>query len=224
MECSERKKRPARIYIGVLAAALLVFAAAAFATMGDLFAKYRRDSAVYGTLSVEDRLAESFALLEHKVGQNEDGTYYLLTGDDNLADPAAPSSYFLIPGTSIPKDPHIRITGKTPTPAFLYVEVVEVRLDAAVSYEIAPEWELLAGTTGPHGGRVYSYGSAPISDATSGLDQIYIIKDNMLNAPPDVLPKVPIRGQDEALTFIGYMAQQMAPADTAKATFEANWP
>ena len=88
------------------------------------------------TVSFTARLAKDVILQEHKADRNADGSYTLTaeiaTPDEN----GHYNSYKLIPGLDIPKDPHIVIQGKTPIPAYLYLEVEESISNTSIRWSL----------------------------------------------------------------------------------------
>ena len=79
---------------------------------------------------VDENNAGKFALTEKLASMEENGDFV------TEADEADGNSYFLIPGTVIPKNPQITLTNKTDIPAYLYLKVEGKAADANVVYAI----------------------------------------------------------------------------------------
>ena len=137
-----------------------------------VYAKYIKKTDFEGnTVTIQANLAEDFTLTESKANRTEMGDYVLDT-----TTPVMTNQYVLMPGVDIPKDPTIKITGKTALPAYLYVEVVDNISDLAVTYLLADWWQPLAGVTGPNGGEVYVYNET-VDGSTANME-IQLIKGN----------------------------------------------
>ena len=137
-----------------------------------VYAKYIKKTDFKGnTVTIQANLAEDFTLTESKANRTEMGDYVLDT-----TTPVQTNQYVLMPGVDIPKDPTIKITGKTALPAYLYLEVVDNISDPAVTYSLADWWQPLAGVTGPNGGKVYVYNET-IDGSTANME-IQLIKGN----------------------------------------------
>ena len=196
-------------HVIVLAVALLLLIGAVI-TASTVLGKYTVDTRIYGTFEVSTRLAERFALQEHRAVQGEDGSYTL-----HPTDLVTTNTYQLIPGLTIPKDPYIAIVDKTSIPAYIYVEVLPTLVSPSVSYGInTMYWTQLTGVTGPHGGQVYSYAAGLVDNNSTGLGNIPILAGNSFSLPP-----TPITGADECLTFYGYLIEPTSASATATATF-----
>lgn len=176
--------------------------------------KYVKRDSRPGELVVGAKLADSFKLVEHEAVRNEDGSYTL---DSALV---TSNTYKLIPGLTIPKDPYIAISTKTPIKAYLYLEVIEEEISSKLSYEINDtDWTLLSGLTGPHGGAVYAYRDGLLIDnLTPDLDHISILKDNSFS-----LSRTPVTGTSEALRFCGYLVQPTETDTTAAEAFNGKF-
>lgn len=137
-----------------------------------VYAKYIKKTDFKGnTVTIQANLAEDFTLTESKANRTEMGDYVLDT-----TTPVQTNQYVLMPGVDIPKDPTIKITGKTALPAYLYLEVVDTNTDSAIKYDMADRWQLLAGVTGPNGGKVYVYNET-VDGSTANME-IQLIKGN----------------------------------------------
>lgn len=188
----------------------LVCAVSVAGTFAFLTAQSNGGAAVTNTFtSAGDKLSDTFVLNESKAEQQDDGTYTLSTS----ADKVNANTYTVLPGVDLPKDPAIRITGKTAIAAYLYVEVVDA-LPEAMTYTMADVWTD-TGLTGTHSGKVYVYtvsgAAALLNDTTTGLEEVKILKDDVINVTD-------APSANATLTFYGYMAQASAGAD-ANAAF-----
>lgn len=194
--------------IALLLAVLFCLSAVTFVAV----AKYIKDVPFSGNVTFTANLAETFTLTESEATRNTDGTYSLDTDTSTAENP-----YTLMPGVDVPKDPKITIEGKTAVPAYLYVEVLESEnFPATVTYSMAEGWTDL-GITGPNGGKVYVYGT--VLDGTTPNLTIQILENNILKVSQNLL-----RGTTAAMTFYGYMAQQVSAYTNATETFTANYP
>ena len=110
--------------------ALLLLLLLLTALMGSAVGKYKKTDTKTGNVQFTAELATNLILLEHKAVKQDDGRYIL-----DEKDTVTENSYILIPGLDIPKDPYVIIEGKSPVPAYLFVEITST-LDAPVSYEI----------------------------------------------------------------------------------------
>lgn len=136
-----------------------------------VYAKYIKKTDFEGnTVTIQANLAEDFTLTESKANRTEMGDYVLDT-----TTPVETNQYVLMPGVDIPKDPTIKITGKTALPAYLYVEVV-ASVPNTVTYALTADWAELSGITGPKGGKVYVYNET-VDGSTANME-IQLIKGN----------------------------------------------
>jgi hypothetical protein len=136
-----------------------------------VYAKYIKKTDFSGNVTIQADLAKDFKIVESEVSRNELGEYSLISGTET-----SENDYILMPGVDIPKDPTIKITGKTALPAYLYVEVVDTNTDSAIKYDMADRWQLLAGVTGPNGGKVYVYNET-VDGSTANME-VQLIKGN----------------------------------------------
>ena len=75
------------------------------------------------------------------------------------------NSYSVIPGTTVPKDPKITITGKNEVPAYLFVEIVD-ETGANITWTPAAGWiELTGAQPTQTGGKVYVWQDILTADA-----------------------------------------------------------
>ena len=185
--------------IAFLLAVLFCLSAVTFVAV----AKYIKDIPFTGNVTFKADLVETFTLTETKAVRQTSGSY-ILSGEQ-----VTENSYTLMPGVDVPKNPMVKITGKTAVPAYLYVEVCS-NLPATVTYAIVSHWTDL-NITGPHGGDVYVYKS--VLDGTVKDLTLPIIDKEILYVS-DTLD----RKTTATMTFYGYMAQQVSGRDE-KATF-----
>lgn len=190
--------------IAFLLAVLFCLSAVTFVAV----AKYIKDVPYTGNVTFKADLVETFTLTETKAVRQTSGSY-ILSGEQ-----VTENTYTLMPGVDVPKNPMVKITGKTAVPAYLYVEVCS-NLPATVTYAIVSHWTDL-NITGPHGGDVYVYKS--VLDGTTENLTLPIIDKEILYVS-DTLD----RKTTATMTFYGYMAQQVSGRDE-KATFTANFP
>ena len=191
--------------IAFLLAVLFCLSAVTFVAV----AKYIKDVPYTGNVTFKADLVETFTLTETKAVRQTSGSY-ILSGEQ-----VTQNSYILMPGVDVPKNPMVKITGKTAVPAYLYVEVCS-NLPATVTYAIVSHWTDL-NITGPHGGKVYVYTS--VLDGTTENLTLPIIDKEILYVS-DTLD----RGTTATMTFYGYMAQQVSAYANATETFTANFP
>lgn len=150
------------------------------ALIGSALGKYIQTTTVSGNVTFTAKLAKDLLIQEHKAERKPDGSYGLLTGDENIITLTSAKdesyAYTLIPGLDIPKDTFVKVEGKTPLEAYLFLEVVET-LDTVkvndrdvklVDYTVdAGKWKKLGSVTGKNGGSVYVYavnGNAGVLD------------------------------------------------------------
>lgn len=170
---------------------------------------------------------EGFFLKESQVAKQEDSNYDYVLVDGKQVEVDS-NTYEVLPKTELPKDPYIRIVGKTSVAAYLYVEVVDGLAGSGVSYTMADCWVKLDGVKGNHGGQIYVYkynnGTADtnIVNDTTNLEQIYILKDNTLTVGETVSIDKETNPTGINLSFYGYLAQ--ATIGTPAAAYAACFP
>ena len=173
------KHKNSRPWIAVIAVFLLIGV-----LIGSAVGKYVKTIPVRGKVTFTASLAEEVLLQEHYAHRQPDGSYKL-TGkilpaeDDPATDDVNESkgnTYFLLPGSDVPKDPFITITGKTDVKAYLFVEIVEgqdvgTEENALIRYQMNGSWKKLPGVTGKHGGTVYVFtgGTGTEKELDSGI-------------------------------------------------------
>ena len=122
------------------------------------------------------------------------------------------NEYTVLPGTTLKKDPTVHVIGRTTTPAFLYIEVVDTTGDN-LEWKLADGWSICADAVGPNSGIVYQY----TGTLNTGDTDIPIIKDNKVTAS-DTLDL----GTGLTIKFYAYMAQSTIDgATTPGAIFNA---
>ena len=178
-------------------ALLLVSLILISAFSGAVYAKYiNKTEFNNNTVTIQANLAEKFDIIESEVSRNELGKYSLVPGTETSG-----NKYILMPGVDIPKDPAIKIGGKTPLPAYLYVEVVDNITDSAVTYGLTSAWKLLTGVTGPNGGIVYVYNTK--LNGTHADMNVQILEGNKIFVSQEL--KHPKNGF--VIKFYAYMLQ-----------------
>lgn len=138
------------------------------------------------------------------------------------------NSYFLIPGTEIPKNPYITLTNKTSIPAYLYLAVeVETEgesFDEDVSYAVDSNyWTPINNNIEGDTRLVYAYSlNGTIKKVAEGDDATFsVLDDNQI-----VVASLKKLAKGGKLSFTGYLIQAPneaeAPADV-KADAEKIW-
>lgn len=183
--------------IAVLFAVLFLLSVAVFAA----FSKYIKDIPVEGTVTFHADLADSIELVESKAQKDPyNGSYFLTAAETNS------NEYVLLPGLDVPKDPKIRIEGKSDIPAYLYVEVFST-LPTTVTYSLTSRWIDL-GLVGPNGGKIYGYDTE--LDGSVENFTVSILQNDMLYVSDQLK-----RSTQGTLTFYAYMAQKVGATDQA---------
>lgn len=151
---------------------------------------------------------EGFFLKEVKVEANDKLEYSFVEGVE-----VDKNEYKAQPSTDLPKDPYVRIVGKTAVPAYLYVEVVDGLSGSGLGYTMASCWTKLDGVTGStYGGQIYVYNNGELVTDSTDLSQIHLLDGNKITVGDSVTIDSEI-----ALSFYGYLAQATAGADAAAA-------
>lgn len=199
--------------------------------------------AMGGGKIIEDE--DDFRVAEHEITYDPDGTPKL-TDTEKTPEPdgSIQQQYKVEPGIDLPKDPFIRVNGKTETPAMLYVEVVPNGFDYVsgsrykiskvddganneMSFELNSDWALVTGVTGNNGGEVYRYVGAKSNptgiitlDSAGKDNDFYLLKDNKIVVENDVTENGEdmILPQNCNIKFYAYLAQANA-GDTPAAVF-----
>ena len=177
-----------------------------------VYAKYIKKTEFKGNVTIQADLAEDFKIIESQASRNEMGEYSLVSDTE-----VSGNEYILMPGVDIPKDPTIKITGKTALPAYLYVEVVDNISDhPAVTYSLADWWQPLAGVTGPNGGKVYVYNE--MVDGSTVNMSVPIIKGNTVYVGQTLVHSA--AAKPFSIKFHAYMLQIPDGTSDAKIIFE----
>ena len=179
-------------------------------------AKYKTEKRLTGDVKFTVKLADKILIQEHEAVRQPDGSYAL-----NMNKIVEEQSYLLMPGVDIPKDPYITVEGKTPIPAYLYVEIVEgSNFPATVTYNVTTDWKLLNLTdeegrpiAGPNGGKVYVYNDVITDEnakTTDGKPVEFQVLDYVNGSTTDTLEvsaAIP-RGTEATLNFYAYICQK----------------
>lgn len=207
--------------------ALLVVVFSLIMALGVVYAKYVKSVEFSGNVTISADLAEKIELFEHKAVRAKDnngieGGYTL----DNTKE-VTTNDYILMPGVNVPKDPTIRIKGKTAIDAYLYVEIVNGLGSNGVSYTPAEHWKSL-GITGKNGGTVYVYSTNKTdptvideSFGTDGTGEVEILLNNEITVS-DKYNRTSDDAKNLTLTFHAYMAETVddkTAADVFTTTF-----
>lgn len=118
----EQKRKNTRVALIIFSVLIIAAGAITIATSGVASAKYKTQkvaNTVPVTVTVTADLADSLTISESAVTRQSSGQY--VTGSGT----SSGNTYDLMPGVDIPKDPFVRVTGKTEIPAFLYIEIVD---------------------------------------------------------------------------------------------------
>lgn len=190
MQVTGEKKNKIRIFV---ICALLVLVT--IASISSIRAKYIKKQELEAYVHFNDELAESMTLLESKAVVESDGIYQL---DSDIK--VTGNGYCVIPGVTIPKDPAIKVHGRTAIPAYLYVEVEQGGLPSTIHFSMADNWHKLTGLTGPNGGDLYVYTAELVDDT-----EMHLIKNDALTVDADYDPTTP----EFRLNFHAYLIQKV---------------
>ena len=196
----------ARLRLTVLVAALAVLLGG---LIGGVAAKYIWSTELSGKITFSAKLAEKVELLEHEAIRNTDGSYVL------GAETVTSNAYTLLPGVDVPKDPYLRVTGKTPIAAYLFLEVKEALDPAYLSYTVDPALWTKLTVSGANGGTVYVYKTLLDGDFADG--SVSILNPQQIT----VSQKLKFTSPTNALTFWGLMAEASA-IEQGTMTYEAH--
>ena len=203
---NENKRRIKRGLLIGLAVQLVILAVVG----GFVYSKYVKQDKLNGTLNITAELGK-IQLLEHEAVKTDKGDYIFTeillpteTKKGNTYD-------HVLPGLDIPKDPHIVVTGKTPIPAYIFVEVVEDEnfdeynghVQNKLAYSLTSSWKKLESVTGEHGGTVYVYASGDTAISVKGnIDKLSILESDKIIVSQKVSIAPPAK-----LEFYATMAQ-----------------
>lgn len=163
--------------------------------IGSTYAKYVKQDKLEGSVTIKAELG-TIELLEHLAEDPDgDGEYTLDTTQE-----VTNNTYVLLPGLDIDKDPFVRITGKSPIEAYVFVKMVtnidtdnkdakpgdtldnDFTDDYNVSYSLTSDWlriseETKDGVTTA----VYVYHTVVDENfGTKGTGTIQILEDNTI--------------------------------------------
>ena len=195
-----------------LAAFALLIVTACAMMSGGVFSKYVAQRAVANQAGYDNKLAQAFKLLDQPIIVNEDGSYERDTDAD--AQPTSGYTYKLIPGITLPAAPYVEITGKTETPAYLYIEV-ENTGDVTLTFDSA--WTEL-DVTGKMGGTVYVYDDGA---AMTGSDSDAV--ETYPTFTVDALSSTPITDEGEIKVY-AYLIEKVGDKSAADSFDEAPQP
>lgn len=174
---------------------------------GGAYAKYVKKQTLESSLTIKANLG-TIDLLEHKATKKNDGSYVLDKTNEVRA-----NTYQLLPGLDIPKDPFVRISGKTPIEAYVFVEVVDdLPANSGITYSLTADWTKLEGVTGSHGGTVYVY-KEEVTNAfgSNGSGDIPILAGDKVSISQYLDKSV----KDLKLTFYASMYEVASGSDAA---------
>ena len=175
----------------------VMIAAVLCGMIGNAYAKYVKQDKLEGSVTIKAELG-TIELWEHLAEDLDgDGEYTL-----NTTKEVTSNTYKLLPGLDVPKDPFIRITGKTPIEAYVFLKVVtniqtdnkdmntdeNLGDDHNVSYTLTANWlKIKESTAGDVTTAVYVYSSDGTTPAkvdetfgTNGTGIISVLKDNTI--------------------------------------------
>lgn len=187
---------------------LIVLSLVLFSLIGFAVGKYITTLNQKNTVTFTAKLAENVILQEHLAVRQTDGGYSL-----HASEVVTSNAYKLIPGLDVPKDPHIIIQGKTPIPAYLFIEV-ESTLDKPVEYQIDDaNWALLKEDATK---KVYYYKS--VINAPFAETAINILKDKEIIVSQHL---VHLSDEDKDVLTIRALLIEKVGESTAEQTYSA---
>lgn len=172
---------------------------------GAAYARYTKQVMVTGTVSYQNRLAESFGLKEHAAETLENGEQTLVEREVNA------NNYLLIPGMPVMQDPFFTISGRSNVKAMLFMEMS----GTPIGVELKGYWEKLDGVTGQNGGDVYVY-TGDINDGQSDYQIAIFEQGEALSSYPSEIDP-----QSGAFKAVGYLIQVNDDAMTPSELFTA---
>lgn len=203
MKNNRRNTLAALICVSVL---IIAIGAITIASSGLASAKYKTQQVVNNvpvTITVTADLADTLEIKEHVANRLDSGAYELTAAETNS------NSYVLMPGVDIPKDPFVRVTGKTEIPAYLYIEVIDSVGGSNSTYNYAIDstnWTAVSGVNGKYGGTVYVYNSVLQKTATeSGDVTVHILQNDIVTVKPEIDRSADY--SDAGIQFCAYMVQ-----------------
>lgn len=162
-------KRKRQFRPGLIALILLVLTVA---TIGVTTAKYVHQRSIPGQVTFTARLADKLELAESRAERLDNGEY-TLASDETVSE----NTYILLPGTDIPKDPKITVTGKTPIEAYLFVKVTDETNEAITWQADAAHWIQVTGANLKKGETLFVYREI-LTDVNCPTDPIPVLADN----------------------------------------------
>ncbi len=183
------------------------------ALTGTTVAKFVHQKTMSASVTFTAEIATDMTLLEHEAVRAADGSYSLKTDEDDIYKyTVTGNKYDLIPGLDIPKDPFITITGKTPIPAYLYVEVIYDPANENVVAQITDGWQLIKNGKllyiTPNGGLLYVYtgeGTDPLLLTDQNCPgSVEIINDDTITVGQKLLSS---KTQKFAMKFRAYLLE-----------------
>ncbi len=183
----------------ILYAALALLLVAAISAGFGISAKYRKDISIPGKLIIDAGLASDIYIKEPLAERKTDGSYLLKTEGE----PVDSNSFIVMPGVELPRDPFVKIDGKTEIPAYLYAEIVK---SGNIEFTVdGSKWTKLEGKTGKNGGDIYAY--YEVLTNLNSNDRIYILSEK----------KVTVAEGEAELDFYPYMLKQTDGSTPASA-------
>ena len=203
---NENRRRINRGLLIGLAVQLVILAVVG----GFVYSKYVKQDKLNGTLNITAELGK-IQLLEHEAVKTDKGDYIFTeillpteTKKGNTYD-------HVLPGLDIPKDPYIKVEGKTPIPAYIFVEVVadenfdeyNGHVQNKLAYSLTSSWKKL-DIAGENGGTVYVYvdGEGNPIKVTGNIFELHILVDDKIIVSQKVSIDPPAK-----LKFYATMAQ-----------------
>lgn len=212
---NENRRRIKRGLLIGLAVQLVILAVVG----GFVYSKYVKQDKLDGTLNITAELG-TIQLLEHEAVKTLKGNYeFTEVLYDGTAGKEGNTYDHVLPGLDIPKDPYIKVDGKTPISAYIFVEVVEDNNGnfalyekgasdvekhkiEKLAYRLTDSWHSL-GKIGKNGGTVYVYASGETAiNVTGNITKLPILEGDEII----VSQKVNIEGE-ASLQFYATMAQ-----------------
>lgn len=204
----EKKRKTIQTALIALALLVVVCGTITIASSGLASAKYKQHRVAENvpvTVNVDADLADDLAVLEHKLEYKNSENHQIDEYQLSETETVTSNSYVLMPGVDIPKDPFVRVTGKTAIPAYLYIEVVD-QTNSTYNYTIDSSWLPLSGCTGRNGGAVYYYkDKLQKSQGDSDPIDLNILEGKKITVAPSL--DLTSNYDEAKLEFYAYMAQ-----------------
>ena len=112
----EKKRKTIQTALIALALLVVVCGTITIASSGLASAKYKQHRVAENvpvTVNVDADLADDLAVLEHKLEYKNSENHQIDEYQLSETETVTSNSYVLMPGVDIPKDPFVRVTGKT---------------------------------------------------------------------------------------------------------------